>query len=65
MNGIFVLLGAYLLISLVQGGQELSSTRLDNLTDVVDLNAKNFDEKIANKHHFVLFYAARYVLNMY
>ena len=58
MNGVFFLLGVCFLTPLVEGGQNFSTTDLNNLTNVISLTEQNVDEKIASKHHFVLFFEA-------
>ena len=51
------------LVSLLHVEHTVSSVKLENLTNVVSLTVKNFDENIAEKHHFVLFYVKRLVLS--
>ena len=58
MNRVSFLLRAALLISSVKGDQDSSRVTLDNLSTVVPLTADNFDDRIVNRHYFVLFYAA-------
>ena len=59
MNVVALAVGVYLVVSLVECQQYISTAALDNLTNAVSLTENNFDEKIANKHHFVLFYVER------
>ena len=35
------------------------SIQLDNLSNVVDLTRMNYEDELANKHKFVLFYEGR------
>ena len=50
------LLGVFFLTSFVEAKQGVYSQLLDNLTSIINLTESNFDEKIATKHLFVLFY---------
>ena len=50
------LLGVCFLTSLVEGKKGLHRDQVANVTSIIELTESNFDEKIANKHLFVLFY---------
>ena len=55
MNGMYPILGLLVLMT-VAPSQQLGE--LDDLTDVVNLTAENFDDVLVNNHMFVLFYEA-------
>ena len=63
MNNDSLVLRVCFLVSLLHVEHTVSSVKLENLTNVVSLTVKNFDENIAEKHHFVLFYVKRLVLS--
>ena len=56
MAEVHFLLGVFFLTSFVEAKQGVYSQQLDNLTSIINLTESNFDEKIATKHLFVLFY---------
>ena len=55
MNGMYPILGLLVLMT-VAPSQQLGT--FDDLTDVVNLTAENFDDVLVNNHMFVLFYEA-------
>ena len=57
MNGAAFAVGVIVIISLVECKEYVSIAALENLTNVISLTENNFDQKIAQKHQFVLFYA--------
>ena len=61
MDGVSLFLGMCVPIFFVDGSQDVPNVRLEKLTNVITLTADNVDERIANKHHLVLFYGARYI----
>ena len=61
MDGVSLFVGVCFPILFVDGSQDETNVKLEKLTNVITLTADNIDERIANKHHLVLFYGARYV----
>ena len=61
MDGVSLFLGVCFPILFVHGSQDVPNVGLERLTNVITLTADNVDVRIANKHHLVLFYGARYI----
>ena len=63
MNGITFFVEVLFFVTLLEGAKIIFSMRLDDLNNVITFTAEALNNDIADKHHLILFYTQRSVIN--